>query len=67
MNDTLLWWLAGSAIAAVVTMAVLVVVKLIHRTYSRWRGLRSAQYVSAVGELLSRSIVPATTPSRVEG
>lgn len=58
MNDTLLLWLIGSACAAVVTMAVLVVVKLIHRTYLRWRGVRSAQYVAAVGELISRSILP---------
>lgn len=58
MDDTLLLWLIGSASAAVVTMAVLVVVKLVHRSYGRWRGVRSAQYVAAVGELISRSILP---------
>ncbi len=58
MNETLLLWLLGSACVAAGTTLVLVVVKLIHRAYLRERGVRSAHYVAAVGEMISRSILP---------
>lgn len=52
---TVLGFAAGTtAILAV----VLAVTKLLHREVLRWRGLRSARYVAAIGELLATGVVP---------
>ena len=58
MDPRLTSWLLGSAGAALLAAATLVVVKLTHRVILRWRGVRSAQYLAAIGELLSRRIIP---------
>jgi HEAT repeat protein len=38
---------------------LLAVIKLIHREIQRYRGVRTAYYIGAVGEMLSRRILPA--------
>lgn len=50
------------AITAGVTASLailLVVVKVIHRGVQRYRGIRTAYYVAAIGEMLSRQLLPS--------
>ncbi len=42
---------------------ILTVVKLVHREVLRWRGVRAAHYVAAIGELVSRGLVLSDPPS----
>jgi len=52
-------------ITAAVTVGLttaLVLFKIVHREYLRWRGVRSAHYVAAIGEMVSRRMVPERTP-----
>lgn len=51
--------LAITAGLTAVLAVLLAVVKLIHRAVQQWRGVRTAYYVSAVGEMLSRNILPS--------
>lgn len=51
-----------TTVATATITAVLVVVKMTHRQVSRWRGVRSAHYVAAIGEVLSRQMVPDRLP-----
>lgn len=62
MNPPIDLLLAVSAAATASLTVVLVVVKLVHRELLRWRGVRSAHYVAAVGEMVSRRILPANPP-----
>jgi HEAT repeat protein len=62
MNTQLLWWLFGAAAAALFTTLLLVCVKLIHRLYLRWQGVRTAQYIGVLGELISRELLPVHPP-----
>jgi HEAT repeat protein len=50
---------AGAAVGAGV---VLVAIKFAHRELQRWRGVRTAHYVAAVGELISRDLIPTDPP-----
>lgn len=53
----------GLAAAAVASLSViLVATKLANREIQRWRGVRSAHFVAAVGELVSRRMLPAIPP-----
>lgn len=55
--------LLGATTAATVALTgVLVVTKLAHREVQRWRGSRSAHYLAAIGEMLSRRMIPQSTP-----
>lgn len=54
------------AVAVVITASLtaglaiaLAVIKLIHRQVQRYRGVRIAYYTAAIGEMISRSIVPS--------
>ncbi len=58
MNSSLLWWLLIAGSAALVATVILVVMKVTHRLYRRWQGVRSAQYVAVVGEMVSRNMLP---------
>ncbi|KAA3637108.1 MAG: hypothetical protein DWP92_08470 [Armatimonadetes bacterium] len=58
MNGSLLWWLLIAVVSALVATVVLVIMKVIHRLYRRWQGVRSAQYVAVVGEMVSRNMLP---------
>lgn len=60
MLAPILGWLAASTAFLAV---LLVVTKVAHRAILHWRGVRSAHYVSAIGELLSRRILPEPCPS----
>lgn len=62
MDAHLLWWLFGAAAAALVTTVLLVCVKLVHRLYLRWQGVRTAQYIAVLGELISREMLPVDPP-----
>ncbi|HSJ35373.1 MAG TPA: HEAT repeat domain-containing protein [Acidimicrobiia bacterium] len=57
--DMALGWSAATTVLLAVTLAV---VKLLHREAQRWRGVRTAHYVAAVGELVSRRMLPAKPP-----
>lgn len=57
--EILLAYTAGAAASLVV---LLVVTKLVHREVLRWRASRSANYVAAVGEMVSRRVVPTNPP-----
>lgn len=55
--------------AALIAMAVncagvaaMAVAKIWHRRSRRWRGVRRAHYVAALGELLSRGVIPTRPP-----
>lgn len=53
----------GLSAAAVASLSViLVATKLANREIQRWRGVRSAHFVAAVGELVSRRMLPAKPP-----
>ncbi|MCZ7531789.1 MAG: HEAT repeat domain-containing protein [Acidimicrobiia bacterium] len=58
MSSSLLWWLSIAAVSALVAIVVLVILKVTHRLYRRWQGVRSAQYVAVVGEMVSRNMLP---------
>lgn len=51
-----------SAAVTVILSAALALLKLVHRETQRWRGVRSAHYVAAVGELVSRRMLPSKPP-----
>ena len=51
-----------TAATTVVLTLVLVVTKLAHREILRWQGTRSAHYLAAIGEMLSRRMVPQSVP-----
>lgn len=61
--DPLLVSILGVVVAAAVGAAgLLVVFKLAHREIRRWRGVRTAHYVAAVGEMVSRNMIPSSPP-----
>lgn len=51
--------LAAAAGASASLAVLLVIVKLVHRRVLRWRGVRSAHYIAAVGEMVSRRVIPS--------
>lgn len=56
---TVLAWTGGVTL----TLAfVLAAIKFVHREILRWRGVRTAHYVAAIGELVSRGVVLASPP-----
>ncbi|MEZ5175022.1 MAG: HEAT repeat domain-containing protein [Acidimicrobiia bacterium] len=58
MDDPLVLWLIISVLAALAATVLLVVMKLIHRMYLRWQGARMAHYIAAIGEMVSRKLLP---------
>lgn len=62
MADRFHWWLWASGSAALICTVTLIIVKLAHRAWLRWRGVRSAHYIGALGEILSRQMIPADPP-----
>lgn len=62
MDIQLVWWLLAVATAAIAATVLLVCVKLIHRVYLRWQGVRTAQYIAVLGELISREMLPEDPP-----
>lgn len=55
--------LLGVSAALSAGLAILLVAtKLIHRQALRWRGVRSAHYLAAIGEMASRHTIPANPP-----
>ena len=63
MDPTLVVALAWTAGATVTLAALLIIFKLVHREILRWRGVRTAHYVAAIGELVSRGMVLTQPPS----
>lgn len=59
MQSPFFSWLLISAAASIVAAAALVATKLSHRLLLRWQGVRKARYVGALGEMISRRVVPA--------
>lgn len=60
-------WLLMAATASVIAAVTLVVTKLSHRLVLRWRGVRKARYVAALGEMISRRVIPGEmTPGWAE-
>lgn len=59
MNPPIELLLAATAGASALLAILLVVVKLVHRRVLRWRGVRSAHYIAAVGEMVSRRAIPS--------
>lgn len=58
-------FITALAFAAAVTaglVVLLVAIKLAHRQVERYRGVRSAHYVAAVGEMVSRGMLPTDPP-----
>lgn len=51
----------GAAITVTLSL-VLVLIKLVHREVLRWEGARRAHYIAAVGEMVSRRMLPSTPP-----
>ena len=62
MDSSLALALALTAAAAVTLSALVTVIKVLHRESLRWRGVRVAHYVAAVGEIVSRRMIPARAP-----
>ena len=58
MDATIVSILAVTAGLTASLVVILAVVKLFHREIERYRGIRAAYYTSAVGELLSRGVLP---------
>lgn len=52
------------ALATVVASVALISVKLAHRIMLKGRGVRSAHYIAALGEMISRKLLPADIPRR---
>ena len=52
------------AAATVVASIALLSVKLAHRMMLRGRGVRSAHYIAALGEMISRKLLPAHIPAQ---
>jgi hypothetical protein len=53
----------GLSAALTAFLAILLATaKLVHREALRWRGVRTAHYVAAVGELVSRKMTPSRPP-----
>ncbi|HVR33565.1 MAG TPA: HEAT repeat domain-containing protein [Acidimicrobiia bacterium] len=59
MDATIVSILAVTAGLTASLVVVLAVVKLFHREIERYRGVRTAYYTSAVGEMLSRGVLPS--------
>lgn len=59
MNPPIELILAATAATTAGLAILLVVVKLVHRRVLRWRGVRSAHYIAAVGEMVSRRVIPS--------
>ncbi len=67
MQSPFFVWLLISAAASAVAAVALVVTKLSHRLLLRWQGVRKARYVAALGEMISRRVVPhGITPGWAE-
>ncbi len=67
MQSLFFTWLLISAAASLVASVALALTKLTHRLLLRWQGVRKARYVAALGEMISRQVVPqATTPGWAE-
>jgi HEAT repeat protein len=62
MDELLVPILVNTAGLTAALAILLAVVKLIHRAVQQWRGVRTAHYVSALGEMLSRRILPSQPP-----
>lgn len=62
MNSSLQTALGTAAGVTAALTVLLTAVKLLHREVLRWRGVRTAQYVAAVGELVSRGMLPTLPP-----
>ena len=63
MDPLLVTAFAVVTAATIGTAVLLVAIKLIHREVQRWRGVRTAHYVAAVGEMVSRGMIPSRPPS----
>lgn len=55
--------LVGSAIFALLAACVVVVVKMVHRVYLRFQGIRTARYMASVGHMVNRRMLPPNMPS----
>lgn len=60
MDERLTFLLAVTASVAAALAVLLAVIKVTHRALQRYRGVRTAHYIAAIGEMLSRGIVPST-------
>lgn len=62
MDPILIVLLAWAGALTVGLALFLAVIKLAHREVLRWRGVRTAHYIAAIGELVSRGMVPQQPP-----
>ena len=62
MDWTLTIGLVVSAAAALTMALAVTVIKVVHGEVMRWRGVRTAHYIAAVGEMVSRRLLPASPP-----
>lgn len=58
LGQLLAWTSSVAALLAV----TLVIVKIIHRQVLRWKGVRSAQYIAAIGDMVTRQTAPPSPP-----
>lgn len=59
MDGTIVTVLAVTAALTAALATGLAVIKFVHRGLQRYRGVRIAYYVAAIGEMVSRSILPS--------
>lgn len=59
MGGTIISILAVTAALTAGLAMTLAVVKVVHREVLRYRGMRTAYYIAAVGEMLSRRVLPS--------
>lgn len=62
MDSTLNLVLALTAGAAIALAGMVGVTKVVHRAVMQWRGVKMAHYVAAVGEMVSRRMLPSPPP-----
>lgn len=62
MNSTLVPALATTAGTTIALAALVAIIKFVHRAVLRWRGARTAHYIAAVGDMVSRRMLPTSPP-----
>jgi HEAT repeat protein len=64
VSGTLPWVTVVLAASTVIAAISLVSVKVAHRIIINGRGVRTARYIAAVGEMIGRRYIPSTKPKR---
>ncbi len=64
VDGNLPWVTMVLAVATVVAALALLSVKIAHRTMLNGRGVRSARYIGALGEMIARKLIPREIPQQ---